>query len=129
MVFAGRIGPADAPDLPDYLYFEGGRFWSGECVRCGFEPGKYRVRHLDDGIVFRGVLKSADRGTFVYEGRIRGDKIDVAINWRHERWYWTIDRDLRFVGKRLHDESRAMSLEKALRLAGGGAPRPDRCPS
>jgi len=128
MVFKGHIGPADSPDVPDTLHFEQGRFWSGECVRCGFKPGIYRVRHLDDGIAFRGVLQSEDRGTFTYEGRIRGDEIDVAINWRHERWYWTIDRDLRFTGRRLEDASAAMSLNEARDLAGSGT-RPDRCPS
>lgn len=129
MVFKGHIGPADSVDLPDKLYFEGGRFWSGECVRCGFEPGVYWLRYLDNGIAFRGVLHSAERGTFTYEGRIRGDEIDVTINWQHERWYWTIDRELHFVGKRLQDVSTTMSLEEARHLARSGAPRPERCPS
>jgi len=130
MVFAGRIGPADSPDLPDYLYFDEGRFWSGECVRCGFEPGVYWIRYTSDGIAFRGVLESPDRGTFTYDGLIRGDEIDVSIRWRHERWYWTIDRDLRFVGERLTGENARMSIEQARALAGGGdEPRPDRCPS
>lgn len=129
MVFKGHIGPADDPDLPDYLYFQEGRFWSGECVRCGFEPGVYWVSYLDDGIAFRGVLQSADRGTFTYEGRIRGAQIDVAISWRHERWYWTIDRELRFVGERAQAGSSTMSLEEAREAAGRGAFRADRCPS
>lgn len=128
MVFAGRIGPADNPDLADYLYFDEGRFWSGECVRCGFEPGVYWIRYTSDGIAFRGVLKSSDRGTFTYEGLIQGDVIDVFIRWRHERWYWTIDRELRFVGERLRGTSVGMSIEEARALA-DGEPRPDGCPS
>jgi hypothetical protein len=129
MVFAGRIGPADDPDLADHLYFENGRFWSGECVRCGFEPGVYWVRRTAGGIAFRGVLESADRGTFTYEGMVRGGRVDVSIHWRHERWYWTIDRNLRFVGEIVEGEAAGMTLEQARALAGGSEPRPDRCPS
>jgi len=128
MVFAGRIGPAGDPDLTDYLYFDDGRFWSGECVRCGFEPGVYWTRYTGDGIAFRGVLKSADRGWFTYEGLIQGSEIDVSIRWQQERWYWTIDRELRFVGERTRETSDGMSLEEARTLA-GDQPRPDRCPS
>lgn len=129
MVFEGRIGPAHNPDLQDHLYFEDGRFWSGTCVRCGFEPGIYWVRHTDNGIAFRGVLRSADRGTFTYDGVVRGDRIEVSINWRHERWYWTIDRDLRFVGELQQDGNADMTIEDAHALADGKEPRPDNCPS
>lgn len=129
MIFAGRIGPADDPDLDDHLYFENGRFWSGECVRCGFEPGVYWVRRTGSGIAFRGVLRSAHRGTFTYEGLVSGDTIEVSIHWRHERWYWTIDRDLRFVGKAVTGKAAGMTLEEARARANGDQPRPDRCPS
>lgn len=129
MVFEGRIGPADNPDLSDRLYFENGKFWSGECTRCGFQPGVYWVRRVDGGVAFRGTLQSPDRGRFLYEGFVRDGEIEVSINWRHERWYWTIDRELRFVGQVVAGERPAMTVEEARALALGRHPRPDRCPS
>lgn len=128
MVFAGHLGPADNPDRADRLYFDEGKFWSEECTRCGFEPGTYWVRHVDGGIAFRGVLQSADVGRFTYEGFMRDGRIDVSINWVHERWYWTIDRDLRFVGEAVTGETAGMTIDEAWALA-NGEPRSDRCPS
>jgi hypothetical protein len=129
MVFEGRIGPADNPDLSDRLYFEDGKFWSGECTRCGFEPGAYWVRRVDGGVAFRGTLQSAERGRFIYEGFVRDGEIEVSIDWRHERWYWTIDRELRFVGRLATGERPAMSPEDARALAQQSNPESDRCPS
>lgn len=129
MVFAGRIGPADNPDVADRLYFDDGKFWSYGCTRCGFDPGAYWVRHVDGGIAFRGVLQSAGRGRLNYQGFVRDGKIDVSINWLHERWYWTIERDLRFVGEAVTGETAGMTLEEARSLANGSEPRSDRCPS
>lgn len=129
MVFEGRIGPADNPDLSDHLYFEDGKFWSEECTRCGFEPGVYWVRHVDGGVAFRGTLRSADRGRFVYEGFVRDDEIEVSIDWHHERWYWTIDRELRFVGQLVTGERPAMKPRDARSLAQRSNPASDRCPS
>ncbi len=129
MVFEGRIGPADNPDLSDRLYFEDGKFWSGECARCGFEPGVYWIRRVDGGIAFRGVLRSPERGRFTYEGFVRDGEIEVSIDWRHERWYWTIERELRFVGQRVTGERSAMTLRDARALAQRSNPGADRCPS
>ncbi|WP_421905539.1 hypothetical protein [Mameliella sp.] len=100
-VFAGRIGPADAPDLGDRLYFDEGHFWSGICTDCGFHPGPYTARQTEEGIVFGGVLRSNNRGRFDYQGIVRSDgAIEVAIRWSRQRWYWTARRDLAFTGKR-----------------------------
>lgn len=129
MVFSGRIGPVDNPDLTDHLYFENGRFWSGQCVHCGFEPGVYWIRRTGEGIAFRGVLQSAERGTFTYSGLVKGDSVEVSIHWRQERWYWTIDRELRFVGRRVAAETAGMTLEEANALVSREGPRPNRCPS
>lgn len=130
MVFVGLIGPADNPDVSDRLYFENGKFWSGECIRCGFEPGVYWTRRVDGGIAFQGTLESPDRGSFAYEGFVRdGGKIEVSINWRHERWYWTIDRELRFVGEAATGETVGMTLEEASALANRRVPVPESCPS
>lgn len=63
-VFAGKIGPAENPDLDDSLFFDNGYFWSDICTRCGFVPGAYSATETPEGIVFNGVLESDSRGEF-----------------------------------------------------------------
>lgn len=98
MRFVGMFGPAQAPDdrKEDTLFFGDGHFWSANCVPCGFAPGKYWVRHEGDAIHFRGVMESPERGRFLYIGVVRDGRLSASVNWRKERWYWTIDRDFRF---------------------------------
>jgi hypothetical protein len=129
MAFVGKIGPAENPDVADVLYFRDGHFWSKACTLCGFAPAPYWVRYVEDGIEFRGVLESPDRGRFSYSGIVRDGRLTAAINWRHDRWYWSVDRDLRFEGVRSEDHVAAMTLEAARSAAGAEAPRPDGCPS
>ena len=99
LVFEGMIGPAEAPDLEDRLYFSDGHFWSDICTRCGFVPGPYEAEETSAGIEFSGALQSDTRGEFRYEGVVRpsGD-IEVDIRWQRKRWYWTASRDIVFVG-------------------------------
>lgn len=100
MVFEGKFGPKGGPaDQQDTLHFGGGKFWSANCVPCGFPPGEYWVRRTSEGLHFRGTLTSEDSGVFTYEGVVRDEEIEVSINWRKERWYWTIDRDFWFRGR------------------------------
>ncbi|MDZ7839214.1 MAG: hypothetical protein U5R46_00105 [Gammaproteobacteria bacterium] len=129
MVFEGLIGPTENPDLNDRLYFQDGKFWSSECIRCGFEPGAYWVRRVNGGIAFRGTLQSPDRGRFRYEGFVRDGEIEVSIDWRQERWYWTVDRQLRFEGQLVAGERPAMTLGNARALALRGNSGSGRCPS
>ena len=67
MVFGGKIGARDNPDLKDELHLQDGKFWSAICIRCGFKPGKYWVRREGDSLHFRGEFHS-DRGIFIYAG-------------------------------------------------------------
>lgn len=131
MAFVGRLGPAGEPgDREDTLYFRAGHFWSAICTPCGFMPAKYWVRRSAAGIHFRGRLTSPESGTFEYSGVLHDDgRITVDINWRKERWYWTIDRAFRFVGSLAEgdpvatlDEARA-SAESALRSGARCDPR------
>lgn len=97
--FSGRIGPVEAPDLEDSLYFEDGHFWSEICTRCGFVPGPYNTAETDEGIRFFGSLASDSRGRFDYDGLVRDDgSIHVSITWERRRWYWTSRREITFVG-------------------------------
>lgn len=119
LAFAGTFGPAGEPaDLTDTLYFADGRFWSENCVPCGFAPGIYWVRYGDEGTHFRGRLQSPQSGRFTYEGVVRDDgRIVVDINWRKDRWYWSIDRDFRFVGEAAEPETAARAAAQAARAA------------
>lgn len=113
--FEGMIGPAEAPDLEDRLYFDDGHFWSDACTRCGFVPGKYEARSTDDGVAFSGVLESESRGRFEYRGTVTPDgEIEVAINWEKKRWYWTSRREIAFVGTPI-DASGEFQLEGVLK--------------
>ncbi len=124
--FEGMFGPADrSPDKADVLYFRNGQFWSKICVPCGFPPGPYRARRPDDGIQFEGVLKSPDRGRFLYTGLVKNGQLVARINWRKERWYWTIDKDFRFEGAQA--ESTAVSAQDMTRVALAAKPGPDQC--
>ncbi len=124
MHFVGRFGPAGKPgDRKDSIYFADGHFWSANCVPCGFAPGVYWVRASAEGIHFRGELESPDRGRFVYTGLVRDGRLTVHVNWRRERWYWSIDKDFWFEGE-VADEAPAVSVEEAQRLAMTANPQP-----
>jgi hypothetical protein len=99
MSFVGTLGPEGKPgDRDDVIHFADGQFLSEGCVPCGFSPGPYWVRFEDEAIHFRGELSSAENGTFSYSGVVQGDRLSVSLNWRKERWYWSIDRNFWFEG-------------------------------
>jgi hypothetical protein len=101
MVFVGKLGPKGRPDLmaDDELHFRDGKFWSAICTKFGSLPGNYWVRRAGDRIQFRGKL-IGDRGTFLYDGEIVDGKAKASIEWTKSRWYWKIERELKFVGVR-----------------------------
>ena len=100
MAFVGQFGPADDNGDPtdDILFFRNGHFWSKACVPCGFLPGRYWVHRTADTIHFRGQLESPKGGTFVYSGKYRDGRMSVSIDWKKERWYWTVNREFSFEG-------------------------------
>lgn len=128
MSFVGRIGPQGQPDLDDTIYFNDGQFWSAACTRCGFAPAPYWARRVGDAIEFRGTLESPERGVFTYVGVVRDGRLSTEINWRRDRWYWSIDRDLRFVGTLAGPDKAAMTVQSAIVVAAGPSPDPERCP-
>lgn len=127
MRFAGTLGPEGGPgDREDVLYFADGQFWSENCVPCGFSPGPYWVRYAEDGIHFKGELQSPKSGRFLYSGVVRGEQLTVTINWRKERWYWTIDRNFWFEGE-LARPTPASGNPSATRVAMAAAFEPRVC--
>lgn len=110
MVFAGKFGDPGATGRDDKLFFNNGKFWSAICIRCGFEPGDYWVRKVGGSIHFRGEQRS-ERGTFIYTGKVTGEKIRVDVNWTKNRWYWKIDRDLVFEGTIANSNATLSALE------------------
>jgi hypothetical protein len=127
MSFAGVFGPENGrDDRDDVLYFDDGQFWSEKCVACGFKPGPYWVRFDDAAVHFRGELESDDRGRFTYTGVVRDERISVRINWRLDRWYWTIDKDFRFEGT-LAATPQTIAAERAMRVALAAEASPDSC--
>jgi len=129
MAFVGKIGPEGAADVDDVLYFNDGHFWSAACTKCGFAPSHYWVRHVGQAIEFRGVLESRERGEFTYRGLVRGESVSVEIEWRRERWYGTIDRDLVFEGRLAPPGELELSLRQARQRAAAEPPDPNVCPS
>lgn len=124
--FEGMFGPADgSSDRPDVLYFGDGQFWSKNCVPCGFLPGSYRAQQTDEGIRFEGMLESADRGRFLYTGLVKDGQLIAQINWRKERWYWTINKDFSFEGTRA--ASTSASAKDMTRIALAAKPGRDQC--
>ena len=115
LIFEGKIGPKGHIDREDKLHFEDGKFWSEICVKCGFEPGDYWVRYEGDVLIFQGKLVG-ERGTFTYLGRIIDGVAEVSIDWRKERWYWTIEKEMAFSG-RLTETAAPSSASQASKLA------------
>ena len=98
MVFAGKFGGSENPEIDDQLHFKNGEFWSSFCTAYGLKPGGYWIRSVGSGIEFRGVLTGAP-GEFVYRGSVHQGIATVSIQWTKKRWYWTIEKNLEFVGK------------------------------
>lgn len=98
MAFKGMLGPLENRDVPDVLYFKDGKFWSQSCTQLGFAPAPYWTRIVGNEVEFRGFLDSPERGRFSFLGRVNKDHAKVDINWRRDRWYWSIERQMRFEG-------------------------------
>jgi hypothetical protein len=99
-MFVGTFAPADGSSgRQDALSFRGGHFWSSVCVPCGFVPAAYWVRKVGDEIHFRGEMVSTKSGKFDYSGVVKGNRLVATVDWRKDRWYWSIQRQFRFEGE------------------------------
>ncbi|MFW6077623.1 MAG: hypothetical protein ACOC71_07705 [Hyphomicrobiales bacterium] len=57
---------------------------------------------------------------------VSDDQLSARINWRQERWYWTIDRDFWFEGT-LQQPEEPISASQAASLASNAEPNPTDC--
>ena len=103
--FQGRTGEQGKGDHhEDVITFENGLFRSLDCENWGFGPAPYTVTKKGNSYHFSATLLSADRGKLEWNGTITDDTAEAAFRWLHERWYWTIDRQYWFKGKRDIDQ-------------------------
>ena len=101
MRFAGQTGEKGKGDHhPDTITFKDGVFRSLDCEEWGFGPAPYTVEKKGDVLHFTSTLLSPKRGRLEWKGKIIGGKATATFRWKHERWYWNIDREYWFEGTR-----------------------------
>ncbi len=99
MQFIGQTGEqGKGEDHADTISFEGGKFQSRHCVR--FVPGPYSVEKHGDIYKFSSTMVSTDRGALEWKGTITGNKVIATYRWKHNRWFWSIERDYWYKGTR-----------------------------
>jgi hypothetical protein len=87
-----------APDHEDYLVFWNGKFVSTGCVESFFRPSAYSVSEQSDGIHFHAETVSPEYGVMIWNGVVRGDRIEATSRWKHKRWLWKFDRSYSYQG-------------------------------
>ena len=98
--FSGDIIPeGKSSGRAEEFVFESGRFYSKVCLDWGFKPGPYWVRYDDGKLHFFARLTSEENGVMTYKGTITGAMMESRVHWVRPRWYWTMERDFRFVGR------------------------------
>jgi hypothetical protein len=72
----------------DTLVFKNGKFRSVGCDKYGFGEGAYTATAEGDTIKFSADTMSETKGKMHWEGKVRGDKIDVTYTWIDKsHWY------------------------------------------
>ena len=90
------------PDHDDYLIFQDGMFTSSGCVESwNFRNASYSAIEQRGGIRFRAQVVSTTHGIMTWEGIVRGDTVDATARWVHKKWYWTIDQEFWYRGRRV----------------------------
>ena len=87
-----------APRAEDVVTFKDGKFRSANCAELGFDASPYWTRVDGDTIHFLAESVSAEGGTLVFRGTVRGDHAEWKAMWTKERWYWSIRREFQFKG-------------------------------
>ena len=97
--FEGMTGEKGKGDHhADTITFKNGVFRSLDCENWGFEPASYTVEKRGDALHFTSTLLSPKRGRLEWKGTIIDGKATATFRWKHERWYWNIDREYWFEG-------------------------------
>lgn len=63
----------------DTLTFKDGRFRSSACDRYGYSDAPYKATTVGDTMRFETETQSAKYGKLVWNGTIRGDKLDATV--------------------------------------------------
>jgi len=96
------IGPTGEKGEEAYgdeeLTFYDGKLYSVDCARWGFGEGIVETRAEDDGIHFAAETRSEKYGKIIWEGVVRGDRIEAIYTWRKEGWFVETVREYWFKG-------------------------------
>jgi hypothetical protein len=63
----------------DTLTFKDGRFRSSACDRYGYSDAPYKTMADGDGLRFEAETQSAKYGKLVWNGTVRGGKLDATV--------------------------------------------------
>ena len=77
-VFVADAGEKDkaADEKGDVITFLQGKFHSSACDQWGYGKGDYKATALGDALMFEAETTSAKDGRLVWNGTVRGDKIE-----------------------------------------------------
>ena len=99
MRFIGPTGEKGEEAYGDEeLTFYDGKLYSVDCARWGFGEGAVTTRTADDGIHFAAETRSEKYGKIVWEGVVRGDRIEAVYTWRKQGWFVETVREYWFKG-------------------------------
>jgi hypothetical protein len=70
------------------LRFQNGKLYSAGCAEWGFGESDYTARVEGDNIHFESEMLSPKHGKIVWNGTVKGDKVDATYVWTKKRWYW-----------------------------------------
>jgi hypothetical protein len=85
------IEPGKTAGDAETVIFEKGRFRSTACDQYGYGDGAYTVTSSDGGISFKAQTQSAQYGQLMWQGVVRGGRLDGTL---------TMMRDGRSVGEK-----------------------------
>lgn len=94
-------GVGKEADHNDIILFSDGYFVSTRCEDGGFRGKAYFATEDGDAIRFRGEVASPEKGTMIWEGSVRGDIMEGTMKWTYEKWFWTIEREYWYRGRRV----------------------------
>ena len=63
----------------DTLTFKDGKFRSSACDKYGYSDASYKTSAAGDALKFEAETQSAKYGKLVWNGTVRGDKLDATV--------------------------------------------------
>ncbi len=84
----------------DVISFENGMMSTKNCIKFGFQPAPYFLRVEGSKTYFYSEMPNQEQGVMKFSGSIENDQLSAKANWQQARWYWTVNVDFLFEGKR-----------------------------